>query len=336
MAQPSITSISFDQDSYEPGDTITATVVYSSPNEHGGEGVAQYSFGVALSDQLTGATNSGLSDQSASFYVSTGSEAPNPVDLLVTASLVSPGLSVSSLGSGAIASSNDAANGSVTVSAEANSLLVAWLMGGTISGLGLTWTEAASAGSLSVYTALVPDGGVAGSLTVSGSYWASWDVDLVTGVDPAAPIVSTNIQTSSITLPAEDPGASLAMNAAQNAANLFLFGSGISNGWWSYSGSPSESPTAWTQLASVQSANTADDPAVPVNALETQVSPSAAETTASVSWSTGGYQPGCGSIGLELQAFQSGVAGLPPGPWTMIFNNLDGDGTGTAVFQAVA
>lgn len=323
MAQPAVTSISFDKSVYEPGDTITATVIYTSSDTHGGDGNVGYSLAVALTDEITAATNAGLSGQVAEFYVDSGPVLPNQVKAAVTAALAAPAaVEATSLatglglvGSAWETSSFDAPGGSV--------LFVFVYMNVTgISGLGLTWTYLADTGSqpggqpLYSWYAEVPSGGASGAISFTGTNPGNSDVVGVTGLDLGEPFIPGNVQVAG---GAAGSPASVTFSAASNAGNRFLFATGPL-----YPSTPAESPP-WTELSNTVGSD---------NGVETQVSPGASSLVAAASTNAREYYS-WGAIGVELNVFQSGT-GLPPSDWTLIFNNLDADGTGTAVFQAVA
>lgn len=63
MALPVITGISFDKASYNPGDTITATVTYADNNVH----TASYTFSGQVTDNVSGEAGTG----SGTFQVAT-------------------------------------------------------------------------------------------------------------------------------------------------------------------------------------------------------------------------------------------------------------------------
>lgn len=328
MTSPSVTSISFDKSSYEPGDTITATVIYTSPSQHGGEGLVGYNLSVSLTDEINADTNEGLTGQSGEFYVDSGSTAvPNPVDIAVAAGLVTTGLNVTSLTSGNSGTTEGIPNevtslDTASVTADAESLLILWVSasGGVsaVSGLGLTWTQEEFSGDdLSVWYAPVT-ATVSGEVTFTlvAPQGPAYDLDVVTGVDLDTPFASSPISATGTSYGGNI--ASLTFSTAANSANRFLFG--VTGGT---DISPAETP-AWAQLASI--------PYGP--SLETEVSPDSASLTPSANF-TGSDETTWVAVGLELNAFSSGV-GLPPGSWTLVFNNLASDGTGTAVFEAVA
>lgn len=335
MAQPTVTSISFDKTSYEPGDTVTATVVYTSSNEHGGDGLVSYSLGVSLTDELTAATNSGLSGQSAEFFVNSGPVTPNQVDIAAAAGLVVPGLTVGSLAGGAESGITSITTVSVTVVDGAQ--LVLWLSvysGSivTVSGLGLTWTEnqalAIPSGQLSAWTTSVSSGtsGVV-SVTFDSLTYVAWDLDQITGQNLSVPFVAP-----AITGTGSGAASSLTFGTPADSANLLLYGTAVLFG--GYAPTATEAP-AWTQLSN--GVALAPPPAsVPIAAIETQISPNLSSLIASANGASyPSVTPSWGAIGLEINAFQSGT-GFAPGPWTLAYNDLAPDGTGTAVFEATA
>lgn len=331
MSKPVVTSISFDKAAYDPGDTITATVKYTSPNQHGGDGVVGYSLAVSLADELTNETNASESGQSASFYVESGAVARNRVDITSAAQLLAvPGLSVSSLNTGVPGGIGQVSSfATATVSAPAGAMLVLWIAAGgapaSVSAPGLTWTQLDAAGGLTVWTAIIGTSAFADAVSVDlgTETYAAYDLDMVTGYDPGAPVVTSNLKTAA----GSSAGtASLTFDAAGSANNLFLFGCGVGA---IVDTSPGETPP-WTQLAAQNVQAWQGSGYVWPLGLETQVSPDVSGLTASV-----GAQGGWSAIGIELNAFVSGV-GLPPGAWTLAYNDIAEDGTGTAVFEATA
>ena len=337
MAQPVVTSISFDAASYEPGSTITATINYTSSNEHGGAGSAGYSLGVTLADIVNSDTNSGLPEQSAEFFVNSGPVAPNPIDIAVASGLTIPGLSVASLASG---NTSDLEFSTPEITAEPNALLILWLTTypgylPTVTGLGLTWTSVVSPNPrLTAWTAVTSSAGVLGTVNISlpaGPAYASWDLDQITGQDPATPLITSNTQSGSGDATSSMP--SLTFNPASSSSNKFIFGSG---GYNIVGPTPSETPTAWSQLASQVAYMSS--PTEAAASIETQLSENSSELTAAATWSIypGFSWGGWMAIGFELNAFQDASIGMSPGPWTLVSNDLASDGSGVAIFQAVA
>jgi hypothetical protein len=331
MANPVVTSIAFDKDAYNSGDTITATVKYTSPNTHGGGEEVSYNFNISLTDELTSASNSGVSGQGSSFLVNSGPLAPNPVDIAAAAGLTPVGIIGSSLTSG-----NDNTNPtsltteSISTDGPALLALSVSTQGGSVasvSGLSLTWTQQGSTGPLGLWTA-VTDQAVSGTvdITLSGGVNAAWDLDQISGVDLATPFVLPVA-----TATGGGDAASITFPAPASGNNKYLFAVGTENG--GYAPAPAESP-AWEQLAG----EAAETPGYgfPEAALGTQMSADVSNQVAAASWANyPNDSPSWGAIGLELNAFNNAISAELP-VWSLVFNNLASDGTGTAVFEAVA
>lgn len=330
MTNPSVTSVSFDKSSYNSGDTITATVNYTSANNHGGDGEVEYNFGVTLTDELTDDTGAG----SSSFVVNSGPVAPNPVELAASAGLTPATLAVTSPTSGNVSSYTTDTYSTDSITVTAQSLVVFALQDVglpgdplSVSGLGLTWVDQGD-DYMHVYTAYASED-VSGSLSFSSSVerdyrWAEWAVVVVTGVDPTEPFVSP---VYSATGSATSVTTELAAASGVNNKFLSLLGN--------FGGGNSATPdSAWQQLAIAVGEPTGMYG--PAGIVLAQVSSDSTATEASASW-TSTPSGGDGSyrfVVMELNALDPKPSIIPD--WTLVFNNIGNDGSGTAVFEAVA
>lgn len=219
-----------------------------------------------------------------------------------------------------------------SVSVVAGSLVVLWIDYASgyitsVSGLGGSWSQLAVSGRLEAWGAVFTES-ASGEVTVNfslGQQYVPWDLVQVTNVDLSSPVVSSNTQLAS----GNSGTAQVTFSPANKSKNLFLVG--FANYYPSAGGglAPGESP-AWTELTDTQAWTGSEGG----RTLETQVSPDASGLTASAVFYEG--QTGhWDAVGLELSFLPSDVW-LAPDGWTLVSNNVGADGTGTAVFQAVA
>jgi hypothetical protein len=184
------------------------------------------------------------------------------------------------------------------------SLLALWVVhsttGGTtvsgITGLGLSWllqkrVTISGSTKIEAWTAVCPASPGSGTFAIATAAAVGsivWDLDQVTGQDPATPLIVTN-QPTATGSGATEPA--LAYGAPAAPANRFLFGCGVA------ANITQQFRPNWAELADVSQVT-------PSVSLETQWRSDTAEQVGS---STRSGQAAWGAIGLEI------AAAPPPG-----------------------